>query len=148
MTGAPLSIWVAVLAIGLAAVVYTNKYGFIERMATISVLSLVVITLLLVLGLPLTPFAYTPDDIVYGLSFDVTAGALGLAVAMFGLTGFTAPEINNYGYWCIEKGYVRWAGLDDGTEQRARRAEGWLKVMHVDMCVAWLITTSCNEASP
>lgn len=147
--GAPLSaesmgFWVIALAIALMAVLVLNRYSMIERFATVSILALVAITLLLALGLPLTPFAYDTSDIAGGLNLQIPAGALGIAIAMFGLTGFTAPEINNYGYWCIEKGYARWTGPDDGTESRAQRASGWIAVMRLDTMVAWLVTTICT----
>lgn len=147
--GAPLSgesmgFWVVTLAIALMGVLYLNRYRMIERLATISILVLVATTLLLALGLPMTPFGYDAGDISGGLSFEIPVGALGIAIAMFGLTGFTAPEINNYGYWCIEKGYARWTGPDDGTEERATRAEGWISVMRLDTLVAWIVTTVCT----
>lgn len=147
--GKPLSaesmtFWVVVLAIGLMLVLYMNRYRMIERIATVSVLILVLISLVLALGLPFTPFGYDVSDIAGGLSFHIPAGTIGIAIAMFGLTGFTAPEINNYGYWCIEKGYSRWTGPDDGTEERAARAQGWLAVMRIDILTAWVVTTVCT----
>lgn len=63
---------------------------------------------------------------------------------MFGITGVGADEMTTYTYWCLEKGYARWTGPDDGTEDRARRAEGWLKVMRLDVAAGWLICTLCT----
>ena len=53
------------------------------------------------------------------------AGTLGAAIAMFGITGVGADEITFYNYWCIEKGYARWTGPNDGSEWR-KRAKGWI----------------------
>jgi hypothetical protein len=63
---------------------------------------------------------------------------------MFGLTGVGADEMTTYTYWVLEKGYGRWTGPDDGSEERARRAEGWIKVMRMDALVSWLICTICT----
>ncbi|MHA6803222.1 NAD(P)-dependent oxidoreductase [Salinifilum ghardaiensis] len=68
-------------------------------------------------------------------------GPLGIAVSMFGLTGVGADEMATYTYWCLEKGYARWTGPDDGTEERVRRAEGWLAVMRLDVFASWLVCT-------
>lgn len=149
VAGAPLSssslgFWTVVSAAIIIALVYTNRYGLIERIATVAILALVTLTVVLALGLSLTPFSYGGADIAEGLSFGVPAGSVGIAVAMFGLTGFAAAEINTYGYWCIEKGYARWTGPDDGSEQRAQRAEGWLRVMRLDTFVAWAVCTVCT----
>ncbi|NUL46060.1 Nramp family divalent metal transporter [Cellulosimicrobium funkei] len=144
LSGPSMSLWVVVVVITVVALLYTNRYGLIEKIATVAILFLVGVTLVLALGLPLTPFAYDAGDIAYGLSFNIPAGALGIALAMFGLTGFTAPEINTYGYWCIEKGYARWVGSDDGSEDRARRAKGWISVMRLDVACAWVVMTVCT----
>ncbi|MGH3655542.1 MAG: Nramp family divalent metal transporter [Micromonosporaceae bacterium] len=147
--GAPLStgsmtFWVIAIVVTVVAFLVSNRYGMIEKVATAAILVLVGVTLLLALGLPLTPFGYQGSDIAEGLSFQIPAGGIGIALAMFGLTGFTAPEINSYGYWCLEKGYARWTGPRDGTEERARRAEGWIRVMRVDTGLAWVVMTVCT----
>jgi hypothetical protein len=100
-----------------------------------------VITVLIAIGLPLTPFAYSGNDLVSGLTFLIPAGAVGAAVAMFGITGVGADEITGYTYWCVEKGYARWAGPNDGSEAWVRRANGWIRVMYKDAFVSWVIYT-------
>jgi hypothetical protein len=71
----------------------------------------------------------------------VPAGALGAALAMFGITGVGADEITFYTYWCVEKGYARWVGPNDGSDEWVRRANGWIKVMYKDAFVSWIIYT-------
>ncbi|GAB2748760.1 hypothetical protein GCM10027174_23940 [Salinifilum aidingensis] len=63
---------------------------------------------------------------------------------MFGLTGVGADEVTTYTCWCLEKGHARWTGPDDGAEERARRAEGWLAVMRLDVFASWLVCTVCT----
>ena len=60
---------------------------------------------------------------------------------MFGITGVGADEITFYTYWCVEKGYARYVGPNDGSEAWARRARGWISVMYKDAFVSWIIYT-------
>ena len=46
-----------------------------------------------------------------------------------------------YTYWCIEKGYARYVGPNDGSEAWVRRAKGWIGVMYKDAFVSWVIYT-------
>ncbi|HEV7948270.1 MAG TPA: manganese transporter NRAMP, partial [Glaciihabitans sp.] len=110
----------------------------------VSVVIFTLVTVALAVGLPLTDFGYTGSDLATGLSFALPAGAIGFAIAMFGITGVGADEMTTYTYWCLEKGYARWTGPDDGTEERAQRAEGWIKVMRLDVLVSWIICTLCT----
>lgn len=139
-----LAVW-AVLVTALAiALLGTNKYGMVERLCVASVVIFTLVTVGLALGLPLTEFGYGTGELGEGLSFLIPAGTAGVALAMFGITGVGADEMTTYTYWCLEKGYARWTGPDDGTEDRARRAEGWLKVMRLDVAAGWLICTLCT----
>jgi hypothetical protein len=67
-------------------------------------------------------------------------------VAMFGITGVGADEITMYNYWCIEKGYARWVGPNDGSDAWRRRARGWMKVMYKDATVSMAIYTFATVA--
>jgi Mn2+/Fe2+ NRAMP family transporter len=136
-----LLVWTSVLALGSIAMLYSNRYSLIERGAVVLVVVFTTVTVLIALGLPLTPFAYGAGDVASGLTFLIPAGALGAAVAMFGITGVGADEITFYTYWCIEKGYARWAGPNDGSDAWVRRANGWIRVMYKDALVSWVIYT-------
>jgi Mn2+/Fe2+ NRAMP family transporter len=136
-----LLVWTIIIAAVSIAMLYSNKYSLIERGAVLLVVIFSIVTVLIALGLPFTPFAYSGADIGSGLTFLIPAGALGAAIAMFGITGVGADEITFYTYWCVEKGYARWAGPNDGSEEWARRANGWIKVMYKDAAVSWVIYT-------
>ena len=73
---------------------------------------------------------------------------LATAVAVFGITGVGASELFMYPYWCVEKGYARFAGPREDTPRLAARARaGWIRVMHVDILVlAWSIYTLATVA--
>jgi Mn2+/Fe2+ NRAMP family transporter len=139
--GTSLAIWTCVLAAGSIAMLYSNNYTLIERGAVGLVVVFSFVTILIALGLPATPFGYGASDIGSGLTFMIPAGALGAALAMFGITGVGADEITFYTYWCVEKGYARWVGPNDGSEEWVRRANGWIKVMYKDALVSWVIYT-------
>jgi Mn2+/Fe2+ NRAMP family transporter len=136
-----LLVWTCVLAFGSIALLYSNRYSLIERGAVALVVVFSAVTVLIALGLPLTPFGYGVGDLGSGLTFLIPAGALGAALAMFGITGVGADEITFYTYWCVEKGYARWVGPNDGSEAWVRRANGWIRVMYKDAAVSWVIYT-------
>ncbi|MGI8910075.1 MAG: Nramp family divalent metal transporter [Rubrobacteraceae bacterium] len=134
-------IWTVIVVAVSIALLYSNRYGLIERGAVSLVVVFSAITILIALGLPFTPFAYSTGDVLGGLTFAIPAGALGAALAMFGITGVGADEITFYTYWCVEKGYARWVGPNDGSEEWQRRADGWIRVMYKDAFVSWIIYT-------
>lgn len=139
-----LAVW-TVLVTGLAVLLLrSGRYGVVEWLCVACVVVFTLATAGLALGLPLTEFGYGGRELGQGLSFEIPAGTAGVALAMFGITGVGADEMTTYTYWCIEKGYARWTGPDDGTEARARRAEGWLKVMRLDVAAGWLVCTLCT----
>ena len=147
IAGGPLSfpstlIWTIVVVAATVGLQYSTRYSRVERVAVglVALFSLVIVVVAFGL-VPFTPFAYTADEVLGGLSFSVPAGALGVAVAMLGITGIGADEMTNYTYWCLEKGYARWSGPPDGSQDWQRRAAGWIKVMYKDAFVSWIIYT-------
>ena len=71
---------------------------------------------------------------------------MGVALAMFGMTGVGAGEITAYTYWVVEKGYAAWTGPNDGSEAWAERARGWIRVMKIDAWISWAIYTTSTAA--
>lgn len=136
-----LTLWTVIVTAVSILLMISSRYDVVERVTTISVAIFTISTIALALSLPFTSYAYSAADLGSGMTFAIPAGAIGLALAMFGSTGVGAADMTNYTYWCLEKGYARWTGPDDGTEERARRAEGWLKVMQLDVLVSWVICT-------
>ncbi|MPY48975.1 Nramp family divalent metal transporter [Streptomyces acidicola] len=139
-----LAVWTVIVTASAVLMLRTGKYGVVEKICVACVIVFTIATVGLALGLPATEFGYGGSELGEGLSFLIPAGTVGIALAMFGITGVGADEMTTYTYWCIEKGYARWTGPDDGTEARARRAEGWLKVMRLDVAAGWLICTLCT----
>ncbi|UNX54650.1 Nramp family divalent metal transporter [Georgenia sp. TF02-10] len=141
-----LTIWAVVVTVLAIVTLYSNRYGLIEKVAVFLTMTFVVITVVVALGLPMTEYGYSGGDLASGLSFSLPAGAIGVAVAMFGLTGVGSEEITAYTYWCLEKGYARWSGPNDGSAGYKRRARGWIKVMQKDALVSWVIYTVSTMA--
>ncbi|QFU88596.1 Nramp family divalent metal transporter [Amycolatopsis sp. YIM 10] len=149
IVGEPLSwtstaVWTVVIVVVTIALLQSSRYSVVETASVVAVAVFTMVTVGLALALPFTRFGWDLGDVAGGLELAVPAGALGLAVAMFGSTGVGADEMTTYTYWCIEKGYARWTGPADGSAERDRRAEGWLKVMRLDVAVSWLVCTLCT----
>ena len=86
----------------------------------------------------------TPDMVRHfcaesaAIDADFTAG-LATAVAVFGITGVGATELFMYPYWCVEKGYARFVGPNDGSPSRLARARGWIRLMHADVAASMVL---------
>ncbi|GAA2607600.1 Nramp family divalent metal transporter [Streptomyces axinellae] len=139
-----LTLWALVVTLATICLLQSGKYGLVERACVFSVIVFTVITVSLAVGLPATEFGYGAGDIGGGFSFEIPAGTVGIALAVFGITGVGADEMTTYTYWCMEKGYARWTGPDDGSEERARRAEGWIKVMRLDTLTGLAVCVLCT----
>lgn len=144
----PISIyvWTGIVVVATIGLLFSSAYDFLEKGAFYLVVLFTIITVAIAFGLPFTPFAYTGADVLSGLTFQIPAGTLGVALAMFGITGVGSDEISMYPYWCLEKGYARWTGPNDGSAEWARRANGWMKVMHKDVIVSFVIYTFATMA--
>lgn len=138
--------WHAIVVSLTIALLYSNRYSLVEKGAFWMVAAFSLVTTLIAFGLPLSPWTYSLADIGRGFTFGLPPEALGPAVAMFGITGVGADEITAYNYWCLEKGYARWTGPNDGSEAWGRRARGWIRVMYKDAALSMVIYTFATIA--
>jgi Mn2+/Fe2+ NRAMP family transporter len=138
--------WVAILAAIAIFIHLANKYSVVERVSTVLVFTVTAFAVTMVFLIQGTEFAWTGSDIAQGLQFNVAVGSVGIALAMFGLTGVGAGELTAYTYWCVEKGYAAWTGPKDASADWERRARGWISVMKVDAWVSWVIYTVSTAA--
>ncbi|UNK70341.1 Nramp family divalent metal transporter [Microbacterium sp. H1-D42] len=136
-----IGIWLAILIAIAIAIQITNKYSLIEGLATVMVSIVTLLVIIMVFGVQFTPFAWTASDLGSGLLFQIPIGTMGVALAMFGMTGVGAGEITAYSYWCVEKGYARFTGPNDGSDAWVARARGWMSVMKKDAMLSWFIYT-------
>lgn len=137
------------IAIVTSIMLLIGRYGVVQNVSTILVAGFTLVTVFNVFALPYFSNADVGwDRLVHGLSFYRPArpDALQVALATFGIIGVGASEVIAYPYWCIERGYARFTGKRDNSENWAERARGWMRVMRVDCWVSMLIYTFATMA--
>ena len=142
----PILIWAPILGIFLSFLIYKNYYSIIEKTAILMVAGFTLLTLASVLAISFTPFAFTFSDVLTGLRFELPPDLVFIAIGAFGITGVASDEIIAYTYWCLEKGYATYTGVNDGSEEWQLRANGWIKIMQLDAIVAMVIYTIVRAA--
>jgi len=142
----PILIWAPILGIFLSFLIYKNYYSIIEKTAILMVAGFTLLTLASVLAISFTPFGFTFSDVLTGLRFELPPDLVFIAIGAFGITGVASDEIIAYTYWCLEKGYATYTGVNDGSEEWQLRANGWIKIMQLDAIVAMVIYTIVTAA--
>jgi Mn2+/Fe2+ NRAMP family transporter len=138
-----------VVAIVTSIMLLVGRYGVVQNVSTILVAGFTLVTVFNVFALPYFSNAEVGwEYLKHGLSFHLPRkeGALGVALATFGIIGVGASEVIAYPYWCIERGYARYTGRRDNTESWAERTRGWMRVMRVDCWTSMLIYTFATMA--
>ena len=138
--------WAIITCLVTMALIYGGGYRRIEWLTTVIVVTATCITVLAAYALRFTEYPIRTSDIASGLSMHVPEAGIGVAFAVFGITGVGATELFYYPYWCLEKGYARFVGPSDGSEAWHRRAEGWIRVMHLDAWVSMIVFTLSTVA--
>ena len=138
--------WAIPVAFITAGLLYYGGYGLVQSGSTVMVAIFTIVTMATVIGLQMKPdWAIPTSEWLRGLSFQLPEGdrltSMATALATVGIIGVGAAELIQYPYWCIEKGYARHTGPDDGSAAWLARAKGWLKVMHYDVWVSMIIYT-------
>lgn len=142
-------IWVSVIGVLTALLLFVGRYQMIERVSVVLVVSFSLITIGNVVALQSTAdYAVSADDIWQGLSFGLpdTDAALFAALATLGIIGVGATELVSYPYWCLEKGYARSTGPRETSDAWKDRAVGWFRVMKVDAFASMVIYTIATAA--
>ena len=134
-------IWSIILTAITVVLLVAGRYGLIEAFSTTLVGLFTLVTIVNVLYLQgQAAWAVSLGDIMDGLRFrlppDPVDGPhpLSTAFATFGIIGVGTAELIAYPYWCYEKGYAKFTGPNDGSQEWVDRAKGWLKVLRWD---AW-----------
>jgi len=141
--------WAALTAIACVLLLVSGGYKRIERITTILVAAVTLITVLCVAMLPWTGYPPRLSDLQEGFSLGVLAlpgTAVAAAFGTFGITGVGASELYAYPYWCLEKGYARYTGPRSDDPAWAERARGWLRVMRLDAWVSMVVFTVATVA--
>ncbi len=145
-------IWAIATGILTAFLLACGRYNFIQNVSTVMVVTFTFITLGNVLALQSTSqWSLTADDLWQGLSFQLPEASGGVnplytALATFGIIGVGATELIAYPYWCLEKGYARFAGQRSPDSGWATRARGWVRVMKIDAFTSMVVYTVATLA--
>jgi len=147
--------WAAIVTLVTVVILAVGHYATIERFSTLMVASFTLVTVFTVFALQsYAKWAVGWHDLANGLSFRLPPAVEGLsrwaplttALATFGIIGVGTNELITYPYWCLEKGYGRFAGVRDDSAAWARRANGWIRVMRWDAGISMLIYTFATIA--
>ncbi|HEY2840156.1 MAG TPA: Nramp family divalent metal transporter [Pirellulales bacterium] len=141
--------WAIVTAVVAVLLLLRGGYKRIEHITTFLVVSVTMTTVACVALLPSMGFTIGWEDLQEGFSLKVltlSPMAIAAAFSAFGITGVGASELYAYPYWCLEKGYARFAGPRDDSPEWAARANGWMRVMYLDAWVSMVVFTVATVA--
>ena len=135
----PVEAWISGLCALSLLLLLGGGYGRIEGIATVKVALFTMLTFLCALLMMDMPERFSWSEIREGFMFQLPGNGLATAIAVFGITGVGASELFMYPYWCVEKGYARYTGKNDGTPEWRNRALGWIRVMNVDIIASMIV---------
>ena len=138
--------WAGVTTLAAILLLLSGGYRRLERITTILVAAVTLFTVASVLVLQWTSFRINVADVERGFELAVPAAAVALAFSAFGITGVGASELFAYPYWCIEKGYARYAGVRTDDPEWVHRAKGWIRVMQLDAWISMVVFTIATVA--
>ena len=144
--------WAIFTCLTTIALLWKGDYRRIEVVTTALVVGVTLLTVTAALALPFTKYPIPWLEVGgglrmgQGLLYDVPVKGIMVAIGVFGITGVGASELFYYPYWCLEKGYARYAGKCDNSEAWERRAKGWIRVMHLDAWVSMVVFTVSTVA--
>lgn len=141
-------IWATGLTLVSIVILIIGRYRLIQNLSMVLVAGFTLITFVNLAYLQALPeWRVNWDDFVSGLSFKIPEGkGLATALAAFGIIGVGATELIQYPYWCLEKGYARWTGPNDGSAAWQRRAAGWIRVLRWDAWCSMIVYTFATIA--
>jgi Mn2+/Fe2+ NRAMP family transporter len=134
--------WATVVAAILVMIILgSGRYGRIEKVMVVLVMSFTASTIVSALLMQTTEYSASLADVAAGFTFEFPLEYAVLAIAMYGATGVASGEISAYTYWCVEKGYPSFVGGDRSDPGWVHRAKGWIRVVQTDVWVTLIILT-------
>jgi Mn2+/Fe2+ NRAMP family transporter len=137
----PENSWAVLVAVAAIVLLLSGGYKLVERLTTVLVVLVTLITVCCVVALPRTGYPIQTSDLAEGFSTLIPTAGLALAFGVFGITGVGASELYSYPYWCLEKGYARFVGRRSDDAAWVRRAQGWIRVLHLDAWASMVVFT-------
>jgi manganese transport protein len=107
--------WAMMTCAATVLLIYGGTYRRIESLTTFIVVGVTLVTVIATIALLFTSYAPNLSSIIDGLKFQIPSKGVAQAFAVFGITGVGATELFYYPYWCIEKGYAKFVGPNDGS---------------------------------
>jgi len=156
--------WAAGVTAVTILLLVIGRYALVQNLSTFFVAAFTGVTIFAVFALQYNPdYAIRFDDVLRGLKFHIPrsedmvraplalvqnkmVSPLATALATFGIIGVGATELISYPYWCLEKGYAKFAGPREASAAWAERARGWMRVMRWDACISMVIFTFATVA--
>ncbi|MDA0196631.1 MAG: Nramp family divalent metal transporter [Bacteroidetes bacterium] len=139
--GMSIAPWAFIIAISVSLLIYKGYYKPIENFSVIMIGFFTLFTFMSLHFVQYTPFAFTFEQILSGLQFRLPKEAAAVAIGAFGITGVGGDEIMYYNYWCLEKGYARYTGPREDSDDWRERSKGWIKTMYLDAIAAMIVYT-------
>ena len=142
----PVGVWALVFLALTLALLLGGGYERVERLALVKVALFTLLTVLAAIVLTRQGQNFSWARVGEGLRFELPKAGFATAVAVFGITGVGATELFMYPYWCVEKGYARFVGPNDGSASWLARARGWIRLMHGDVAASMVLYTLATVA--
>jgi manganese transport protein len=133
------NVFIVFLIVITMALLLGGGYNRIEKIAMVKVGLFTILTFTAALLLLRQPQYFSWNKLSEGLKFNLPANGLQTAVAVFGIVGVGAAELFMYPYWCLEKGYAKYANETGETK-------AWIRVMNLDILASMLIYTVATVA--
>jgi manganese transport protein len=133
------NVFIGFLVIITMLLLLGGGYNRIEKIAMVKVGLFTILTFTAALLLIRQPQYFSWTQLSEGLKFNLPANGLQTAVAVFGIVGVGAAELFMYPYWCLEKGYAKFAN-ENGE------AKAWIRVMNLDILASMMIYTIATVA--
>ena len=146
------AVWATIMAVATSVILVVGRYGLIQSLSTVLVASFTVLTVLNLFLLQGQPdWRVSLAEFWSGLMPSLPTATkevnpIGTALATFGIIGVGAAELVVYPYWCLEKGYGKSVGKNDGSEAWEKRAAGWMRVMRFDAWGSMVVYTFATIA--
>lgn len=136
-------IWATLVTLITIVLLVVGRYRLIQNVSTALVASFTLVTLVNVFYLQALPeWRVSWAELVDGMSFRIPEGkGMMVALAAFGIIGVGATELIQYPYWCLEKGYAKWTGPRDASDEWEKRARGWIRVLRWDAWCSMIVYT-------
>ncbi len=140
----PQWIWTFIVCGATMLILWSGSYRRLEWITTTIVVTVTLLTVLATAALAWTDYPIRWNEVAAGmnpLNMTTDLASIALAFSVFGITGVGATELFYYPYWCLEKGYARYVGVNDGSVAWNRRARGWIRVMYFDAWTSMIVFT-------